>query len=82
MVGLALFTVLVKFFVKMYFRLYERKASLLMAGSRYIVHPRSHLDGLKIFHVNALKRADLPKRASKSKLRKHDEVCLGQHSFG
>ena len=43
---------------------------------------RSHLGGLEIFHINALKRAGPPSRASKSKLRTHDKVCLGQHFFG
>ena len=31
------------------------------------------------FHINALKRAGPPRRASKSKLRTHDKVCLDQH---
>ena len=31
------------------------------------------------FHINTLKRAGLPRRASKSKLRTHDEGCLDQH---
>ena len=38
-----------------------------------IDYPRSRLGGLEIFHINALKRA------SKSKLRTHDRVCLDQH---
>ena len=33
------------------------------------------------FHINALKRAGPPRRASKSKLRTHDKACLGQHVF-
>ena len=33
------------------------------------------------FHINALKRADSPRRASKSKLRTHDKGCLDQHFF-
>ena len=33
------------------------------------------------FHINALKRAVPPRRASKSKLHTHDKVCLGQHFF-
>ena len=39
------------------------------------------LGGLEIFRINALKRAGRPRRASKSKLRTHDKVCLGQHFF-
>ena len=31
------------------------------------------------FHINALKRAGPPRRASKSKLRTHDKCCLDQH---
>ena len=31
------------------------------------------------FHINALKRAGPPRRASKSKLRTHDKGCLDQH---
>ena len=34
---------------------------------------------LEIFHINALKRAGPPWRASKSKLRIHNKGCLGQH---
>ena len=34
------------------------------------------------FHINALKRAGALRRASKSKLRTHDKVCLGQHFLG
>ena len=30
-------------------------------------------------HINALKRAGLPRRASKSKLHTHDKGCLDQH---
>ena len=41
--------------------------------------PRSRLGGLEIFHINALKRAGPPKRASKSKLRTHDKGCFDQH---
>ena len=37
------------------------------------------LGGLEIFHINALKRAGPPRRASKSKLRTHDKGCLEQH---
>ena len=47
-----------------------------------IHYPRSRLGGLDIFHINALKRAGPPKRASKSKLPTHDKVCLGQHILG
>ena len=35
--------------------------------------------GLEIFHINALERAGRPTRASKSKLRRHDKVCLGHN---
>ena len=35
--------------------------------------------GPEIFHINALKRAGPPKRASKSNLRTHDKGCLDQH---
>ena len=38
----------IKFFVKIYFRLNERRA---------IDYPRSRLGRLKIFHIKALKRA-------------------------
>ena len=44
-----------------------------------IDYPRSRLGGLEIFHINALKRAGPPKRASKSKLRTHDKGCFDQH---
>ena len=53
---------LVKLFVKIYFRLYERR-------DLAIDYPRSRLRGLVIFHINAVKRTGLPRRASKSKLR-------------
>ena len=48
----------VKFFVKIYFRLYERRASPSWRDLA-IDYPRSHLGGLDIFHINALKRAAL-----------------------
>ena len=72
----------VKFFVKIYFRLYERRAG--PPWRDLAIDQRSRLGGLEIFHINALKRAGLPspRRASKSKLRTHDKVCLGQHFFG
>ena len=71
----------VKFFVKIYFRLYERRAG--PPWRDLAIDQRSRLGGLEIFHINALKRAGLPspRRASKSKLRTHDKVCLGQHFF-
>ena len=31
------------------------------------------------FHINTLKRAGPPRRASKSKLRRHNKGCLDQH---
>ena len=62
----------------MYFRLYERRASPPWRDLA-IDYPRSRLGGLEIFHINVLKRAGPPRRASKSKLRTHDKVCLGQH---
>ena len=62
----------VKFFVKICFCLYERRASPPWRDLA-IDYPRSRLGGLEIFHINALKRA------SKSKLRTHDRVCLDQH---
>ena len=45
-----------------------------------IDYPRSRLGGLEIFHINALKRAGPPRRASKSKLRTHEKV-LDNFSF-
>ena len=81
-IGLALFAEIprlgVKFFVKICFRLYERRASPLWRDLA-IDYPRSRLGGLEIFHINALKSADPPRRASKSKLRTHDKGCLDQH---
>ena len=71
----------VKFFVKICFRLYERRASPPWQDLA-IDYPRSRLGGLEIFHINALKRAGPPRRASKSKLRTHDKGCLSQHFFG
>ena len=73
MVGLALFAeISVKFLVKIYFRLYERRDS-----------PPWRRKAGKFPLINALKRAGCPPRtASKSKLRTHDKVCLGQHLFG
>ena len=67
-----------KIFVKICLRLYERRASLPWPDLA-IDHSRSRLGGLEMFHINALKRAGPPRRASKSKLRTHDKVCLGQH---
>ena len=46
----------VKFFVKLYFRLYEKRASPPWRDLA-IDYPRSRLGGLEIFHINALKRA-------------------------
>ena len=71
----------VKFFVKIYFRLYERRASPPWRDLA-IDYPRSRLGGLEIFRINALKRAGPPRRASKSKLPTHDKVSLVQHFFG
>ena len=69
----------VKFYVKICFRLYERRASPLWRDLA-IDYPRSRLGGLEIVHINALKSADPPRRASKSKLRTaNDEGCLDQH---
>ena len=68
----------VKFFVKICFRLYERRASPPWRDLA-IDYPRSRLGGLEIFHINALKRAGPPRRASKSKLCTHDKGCLDQH---
>ena len=65
----------VKFFVKICFRLYERRASPPWRDLA-IDYPRSRLGGLEIFHINALKRAGPPRRASKSK---HDKGCLDQY---
>ena len=45
-----------KFFVKIYFRLYERKANTLWRDPA-MDYPRSRLGRLKIFHIKALKRA-------------------------
>ena len=70
----------VKFFVKICFRLYERRASPHWRDLT-IDYPRSRLGGLEILHINALKRAGPPRRASKSKLRTHDKGCLDQHFF-
>ena len=67
----------VKFFVKIYFRLYERRASPPWRDFS-IDYQRSRQGGLEIFHTNALKSAGPPRRAScKSKLRTRDKVCLG-----
>ena len=45
-----------KFFVKIYFRLYERGVSPpLHHLANY--YPRSHLEGLQLFHINVLKTA-------------------------
>ena len=72
----------VKVFVKMYFRLYiyERRASPPWRDLA-IDYQRCRLWGLEIFHINAVKRAGSPRRASKSRLRTHDKVCLGQNCF-
>ena len=77
MVGLRS-SVSVKFFVKICFRLYERRAS---PPWRDLANdnPRSRLGGLEIYHINALKMAGPPRRASKSKLCTHDKGCLDQH---
>ena len=40
------------------------------------IQKKWRLDGLEIFHINALKRA------RNTKLRTHNKVCLGQHFFG
>ena len=74
------FRVSVKFFAKIYSRLYERRASPPWRDLA-IDYQRSRLGGLEIFHINAFKRAGPPRRASKSKLRTHDKVCLGQNFF-
>ena len=79
-VGRARSRVSVKFYVKIYFRLYEGRASLPW-WDLAIDYPRSRLGGLEIFHINALKRAGPPRRASKSKLRAHDKGCLGSILF-
>ena len=71
----------VKFLVKIYFRLYGKRTSPPWRDLA-IDYPRSRLGGLEIFHINALKRAGPPRRASKSKLRTHDKICLGQHFVG
>ena len=69
------FRVSVKFFFEIYFRLYERTTSP-PCRCLAIDYPRSRLGGLEIFHINALKRA------SKLKLRIHENVCLGWHFVG
>ena len=52
-------------------------ASQLNSLSKFVfVYMRG---GLEISHINALKRAGPPRRASKSKLRTHDKDCLDQH---
>ena len=76
-----------KFFVKIYFRLYERRASPPWRDLA-VVYPRSRLGELHIFHINALKRAGPPPRrasnlvASTSNLRTHDKVSPGQYFLG
>ena len=50
---------------------YMRGRPALLGGDLAIDYPRSRLGGLEIFHINALERAGLPRRASKSKLRIH-----------
>ena len=57
----------VKFLVEIYYRFYERMASPPWRDLS-IVYPRSRLGGLEMFHINTLKRAGPPRRASKSKL--------------
>ena len=49
----------VKFFVKIYFRLYERRASPPWRDLA-IDYPRSHLGGLEIFNINAHTRGLAP----------------------
>ena len=70
----------VKFFAKIYFCLYESRASPLW-WDLAINYPIFRLGGLAIFHINAFKRAgpSSQNRDSKSKLRTHDKVCLGQY---
>ena len=63
---------------KFVFVIYERRDSPPWRDLA-IDYPRSRLGGLEIFHINALKRAGPPRRASKSKLRIHDKGCLDQH---
>ena len=65
----------VKFFVKIYFRLYEEGQPSL-AGSRYRLPEISPRRAGNFPYIKALKRAGPPRRASKSKLRTHDKVCL------
>ena len=56
----------VKFFVKICFRLYERRASPLWRDLT-IDYPRSRLGELEIFHIKL------------RGLRTHDKGCLDQH---
>ena len=57
---------------------YMREGPALLGGiSTTEISPRRAGN----FHINALKRAGPPRRASKSKLRTHDKGCLDQHFF-
>ena len=51
------------FFVKIYFRLYERRAGPPWRDPA-IDYPRSRLGRLETFHINALKRAGPPRRVA------------------
>ena len=73
-------SVSVKTFVKMYFCLYERRASPPRLDLAIEILPRRA--GNFPYTVNALKRAGPPRRTSKSKLRTDNKVCLGQHFLG
>ena len=58
-----------------------RGGPALLGGISLLIYPRSRLGGLEICHINALKRAGPPRRASKSKLRTHGKARLGWHLF-
>ena len=77
----------VKFFVNIYFRLYEKRASPPWRDLA-IGYPRSRLGGLEIFHINALNTTHsytllyTPIHSYTLHTPTHDRVCLGQHFFG
>ena len=75
-------SVSVKTFVKMYFCLYERRASPPCLDLAIEILPRRAGNFPYNYTVNTLKRAGPPRRTSKSKLCRDNKVCLGQYFFG
>ena len=78
MVGLAFFEEippLGQILCQIYFHLYEKRASPPWRDLA-IDYARSRQGGMEIFHTNALKRDDTPRRViNKLKLRTLDKVC-------